>query len=229
MREQREPREGRGRSGGRSGRESDRPRDDFGRGSGHGRHGGPGGRGRGGRGFLRDDTGIAPDISEEVSGWLAGRLPTDWFTAAPEVTSDRDETTIVGPLAAPELPADASDEQRAASWAGRIKAFRESTRDARIEIAGELEQRTNRRVAWGASCGEDREIFTSASVPVMTRLRQPERIVLDTLVESGVARSRSEALAWCVGLVGQNTDEWLGNLRSAMEQVRKLREQGPEA
>ena len=37
----------------------------------------------------------------------------------------------------------------------------------------------------------------------MTRLRQPERLVLDTLVAAGVARSRSEALAWSVRLVGK--------------------------
>ena len=35
----------------------------------------------------------------------------------------------------------------------------------------------------------------------MTRLRMPERRVLDTLVDAGVARSRSHALAWCVRLV----------------------------
>ena len=37
--------------------------------------------------------------------------------------------------------------------------------------------------------------------------------MLDTLVDAGVARSRAEALAWCVKLVGQHTDEWLGQLR----------------
>ena len=43
----------------------------------------------------------------------------------------------------------------------------------------------------------------------MTRLRQPQRMVLDTLVDAGVARSRSDALAWCVRLVGQHEDDWL--------------------
>jgi hypothetical protein len=70
-------------------------------------------------------------------------------------------------------------------------------------------------------------LFTTLSVPVMTRLRQPERQVLDTLVEAGVARSRSEALAWSVKLVGRNADGWLAELRTALESVQRVREQGP--
>ena len=61
----------------------------------------------------------------------------------------------------------------------------------------------------------------------MTRLRQPERQVLDTLVDAGVARSRSDALAWSVRLVGQHADDWLGQLREAMSEVDKLRSDGP--
>ncbi len=61
----------------------------------------------------------------------------------------------------------------------------------------------------------------------MTRLRQSERQVLDTLVDAGVARSRSEALAWCVALVGEHTQEWLTQLRDAMGSVEELRRQGP--
>lgn len=63
----------------------------------------------------------------------------------------------------------------------------------------------------------------------MTRLRQPERLVLDTLVAAGVARSRSEALAWAVRLVGRNAEEWLGELRTAMENVERVRSQGPDS
>ena len=62
----------------------------------------------------------------------------------------------------------------------------------------------------------------------MTRLRQSERQVLDTLVDSGVARSRSEALAWCVRLVGQHSDEWLSGLRGALSEVERLRAEGPD-
>jgi hypothetical protein len=164
---------------------------------------------------------------ENVRGWLTGRLPQEWFQGAPQVTVDREEITIVGRLAAPDLAADVSDAERAAAAAGRIKSFREATRDGRISIARELEHRSGRKVAWGAEIGERRELFTTISVPVMTRLRQPERTVLDTLVEAGVAKSRSEALAWCVKLVGQHTDDWLGKLREAMSDVQRVRDEGP--
>lgn len=166
---------------------------------------------------------------EEIRGWLVGRLPQDWFDGAPEVTVDREEITVVGALRVPDLPEGASDAERAAARKGRVTGFREDTRDARIEIARDLEHRTGKKVAWGVTIDGERVLFTHLAVPVMTRLRQPERAVLDTLVDAGVARSRAEALAWCVKLVGRNTDEWLGKLRSAMEEVERLRAEGPAA
>jgi hypothetical protein len=169
------------------------------------------------------------NIDEVARGWFAGRLPSDWFVAAPEVTVDREEIIVIGELAAPDLPEQASDQERAASWAGRIKAFREETRGERIDIALEAEHRLGRRIAWGAKCADRREIFTSLSVPVMTRLRQRDRLVLDTLVDAGVARSRSDALAWCVRLVGKNAEEWLGQLREAVRTVEQVRDAGPTA
>src|SRR6185436_2903191 len=111
---------------------------------------------------------------------------------------------------------------------GRISRFREDTRDERIHIAREAEHRFGRKIAWGAECGPVRSVFTNLAVPVMTRLRQPERLVLDTLVEAGVARSRSEALVWAVRLVGQHADEWLGQLRDAMASVEEVRARGPQ-
>jgi hypothetical protein len=166
----------------------------------------------------------------ELQGWLVGRLPDDWFEAAPSVTVDREEIVVVGEL--PPLEGEFADTEagradRAAAATGRISRFRETTRDERIEIARQAEHRYQRKVAWGARLGEHEELFTVASVPVMTRLRQPERVVLDTLVDSGVARSRSDALAWAVRLVGQHADEWLGELRAAMARVDDLRAQGP--
>ena len=163
-----------------------------------------------------------------VRGWLTGRLPQDWFEGAPEVTLDRDEITVVGRIAAPEVGAEASAAERAAAEAGRVKEFRERTRDARIRIARELEHRSGRKVAWGVACGERSELFTNLSVPVMTRLRQPERQVLDTLVDAGVARSRSEALAWSVRLVGKHADAWLADLRDALQHVERVRAEGPD-
>ena len=167
--------------------------------------------------------------SEEIRGWLTGRLPEDWFDGATEVSVDREEITVVGTLRVPDTATDASDAERAAASRGRVKGFREDTRDRRIDIARELEHRTGRKVAWGVRVGDQRVLFTTLSVPVMTRLRQPERAVLDTLVDAGVARSRSEALAWCVKLVGKHSDEWLGALRSAMEEVERVRVAGPDA
>lgn len=166
---------------------------------------------------------------ELIRGWVSGRIPQDWFETAPDVSVDREEITVVGRVAAPTLPAEASDAERAAAAAGRIKAFRERTREMRMAIAREAEHRFGRKVAWGARVGDRSELFTHLAVPVMTRLRQPERQVLDTLVDAGVARSRSEALAWCVRLVGQHSQEWLEELRTAMEHVRAVREQGPGA
>ncbi|MDQ1619702.1 MAG: hypothetical protein QOE19_2271 [Actinomycetota bacterium] len=165
---------------------------------------------------------------DAITGWFIGRLPEGWFIGPVEVVVDREEISVLGPLAAPELPEAASEAERAAAVEGRIKGFREDTRDRRITIAREAEHRFGRKVAWGVDCGGHRVLFTHLSVPVMTRLRQPERLVLDTLVEAGVARSRSEALAWAVRLVGKHTEDWLQELRAAMEHVRRVREQGPE-
>ncbi|HVX44600.1 MAG TPA: hypothetical protein VHC49_11975, partial [Mycobacteriales bacterium] len=141
---------------------------------------------------------------------------------------------IVGRLADPSAESAATedggvtDDGRAAAEAGRISRFREETREERIGIAREAEARYLRKVAWGAEIGSTRQLFTVASVPVMTRLRQPDRKVLDTLVESGVARSRAEALAWCVRLVGQHADGWLAELRDAMTSVDEVRSRGPQ-
>ena len=161
-----------------------------------------------------------------MRGWFTGRLPGDWFTAAPDIQADREEITIVGVLPAPET-AGASDAERAAAAEGRIRRFREETRSRRIEIAREAEHKFRRKVSWGVTCADVTEMFTTLSVPVMTRLRQPERRVLDTLVEAGVARSRSDALAWCVRLTGENADAWLARLRDALRHVEEVRDQGP--
>ncbi len=164
--------------------------------------------------------------AEEVRGWFIGRLPGDWFTATPEIQVDREEITVVGALPAPET-AGASDAERAAAAEGRIRRFREETRGRRIEIAREAEHKFRRKVSWGVTCADTTEMFTTLSVPVMTRLRQPERRVLDTLVDAGVARSRSDALAWCVRLTGENADAWLSRLRAALRHVEEVRGQGP--
>src|ERR1700753_3957334 len=201
-----------------------------GRGRGGHRGRGPGGMGgRGPGGFGRPGGWQQADLpsADDVEAWFAGRLPADWFTAAPSVVTDREEITVIGEIAPPEYPAGADDAAKGTADAGRIGLFREQTRDARMRISDEAEARYGRKVAWGASIGATSQLFTHLAVPVMTRLRQPDRRVLDTLVDSGVARSRSEALAWCVRLVGEHTDEWLSGLRTAMSEVDKLRAEGP--
>lgn len=182
----------------------------------YGRGRGPGG-GRGGQ---------EPPSAADAQAWFSGRLPDEWFTGEPEVRVDREEIIVVGELPPPE--GDYQDEaSRAAAESGRIERFREQTREERIEIARHAEHRYGRKVGWGATVGSTTELFTTLAAPVMTRLRQPERKVLDTLVDAGVARSRSEALAWAVRLVGDHTEDWLSQLREALSKVDELREEGP--
>jgi hypothetical protein len=164
---------------------------------------------------------------EKLRGWFTGRLPGDWFTAEPQIVGDREEITVVGALADPQTRAEATQAERAEAAEGRIRRFREETRDHRIKIAREAEQRFGRKVSWGVTCAGQTVMFTTLSVPVMTRLRQSQRLVLDTLVDAGVARSRSEALAWCVRLVGEHEDSWLADLREALRHVEQVRSEGP--
>ncbi len=164
----------------------------------------------------------------ELAGWFAGRVPDAWFIGPPRVQADREEILVVGRLPEPELDADADADAQAAARCARIQGFREDTRAARMRIADEAERRFGRKVAWGAECGDERVIFTNLSVPVMTRLRMPERRVLDTLVDAGVARSRSDALAWCVRLVREHQGDWIDQLRDALVRVEEVRSEGPD-
>jgi hypothetical protein len=217
-------------------------------GGGRGRRGG-GGPHRG-RGFGRPGGWQQAELppADDAAAWFTGRLPSGWFVGPASVSVDREEIIVIGelpPVSAGEPAAEsaaapsgesaaapsAEDAQasaaESAAAAGRISRFREETRAERMRIAAEAEARYGRKVAWGAQLGGTRVLFSHLSIPVMTRLRQPERQVLDTLVDAGVARSRSEALAWAVNLVGQHADEWLASLRQAMSEVDKLRAQGP--
>jgi hypothetical protein len=133
---------------------------------------------------------------------------------------------VILPIATPEVDDPATE---AAAIEGRVAGFREETRDRRISIALEAEAKFQRKVSWGVRCGDRALLFTHLAAPAMTRLRQRERLVLDTLVAGGVARSRSDALAWCVRLVGQHTGDWLEELRTALEDVDRIRSQGPDA
>ncbi len=166
---------------------------------------------------------------DEILGWFAGRLPDDWFTGTPDVSIDREEILVVGELADVELTGYTTNAALAAARASRAERFREETRGERMAIAEDAQHRFRKVVSWGVRIGGETHLFTTASIPAMTRLRQPERRVLDTLVEAGVARSRSEALAWCVKLVGEHEAEWIGKLRDALRAVEEARRAGPTA
>ncbi|MBF6164201.1 hypothetical protein IU486_05350 [Streptomyces gardneri] len=202
-----------------------------------------------GRGFGRTGGWQQADLPDpsDVPDWFAGRLPSEWFTGPPVIEVDRDEIVVIGelPIPRPEKPdttndaadaADAADDDNAAPTGevpratkeGAIARFRESTRPARMQIANEAQHRYRRNVAWGVSVDGERILFTHLAVPVMTRLRQPERKVLDTLVDAGVARSRADALAWTVKLAGKHAEAWLEELREAMRKVDDLRSEGPQ-
>lgn len=168
--------------------------------------------------------GCQPDASD-AADWFAGRLPDGWFDGNPTVIVDREEITVIGRLAKPEGSGTA---ESAAHASGRVSRFREDTRPERMNIADEAQGRYRRKVSWGVEVDGERILFTHIAVPVMTRLKQPERQVLDILVDAGVARSRSDALAWSVKLVGEHTEEWLARLREAMTHVDDLRAQGPD-
>lgn len=165
----------------------------------------------------------------EITAWFTGRLPAPWTEhGEPDIVVDRDEITVTLSIAAPEIGDDADDAVRSEAVAGRIAGFRDDTKSRRISIAGEAEHRFDRKVAWRVRIGDEVALFTHLAVPAMTRLRQPERLVLDTLIAAGVAKSRSDALAWCVRLVGHHTDEWLGELRRAIDDVERIRAEGPD-
>jgi len=173
---------------------------------------------------------ITSEALERVRGWFTGRLPADWSAAPAEITVDREEITVVLTLSDVEgADVETSDAELAEARAGRARGFREETREARMKIDREAQHRYERKVSWGVRVGDHSELWTNVSAPVMTRLRQPQRLVLDTLVDAGVARSRSEALAWCVRLVGQHEEDWLGELREAMDKVAGVRDKGPAA
>ncbi len=163
----------------------------------------------------------------DVTAWFTDRLPDGWFTGPPTVMSDREEILVVGPIEVPPS-GDGAGSAAAAARAAAVKRHREHTREARIRIAAEAEHLFDRKVSWGACVGGETYVFSSVAVPVRSRLRIGERAVLDTLIVAGVARSRSEALAWCVRLVERNQSEWIGSLREALVKVEHLRSAGPD-
>jgi hypothetical protein len=179
--------------------------------------------------------------ASECAAWFAGRIPDGWFTEPVTVRVDRDEILVTGSLAMPEVAeAATAPEAESADGSGpdtadlarvaaesRIAGFREETRAQRMAIADAAQATWHRTVSWTVRCGPVDTAFTTASVPVMTRLRFDQRQVLDTLIDAGVARSRSEAVVWCVRQVGEHQSEWIGRLQDAMTEVERIRNEGP--
>jgi hypothetical protein len=148
---------------------------------------------------------------KSIADYFIEHVPAGWFVGGPQLEWDDDEILCLGALPEGTSPDD----------------FREATRAERMSIAGEAESLFRRKVSWGVTRNGAPTYFTTLGVPAMTRLRFKERAVLDTLVNAGVARSRSEALAWCVKLVGRHEADWLTELREALEGVEKVRGEGP--
>ncbi len=170
-----------------------------------------------------------PEQERLIGAWFAGRVPDSWFEGSPSIEIDGDEIQVVGTLAPPQLPEGAGEDEVRVAEQARITGFREESRGARMRIADEAQPGFRRTVSWGAVCGGSTALFTTAGVPVMTRLRMADRRVLDTLIDAGVARSRSEALAWCVRLVAQHEADWIKELRDAMSAVEEVRSRGPRS
>jgi hypothetical protein len=183
-------------------------------------------RGGGRRGAQNAPT--TPEQERLIGAWFAGRVPDGWFQGPVAIEVDPDEIQVVGTLASPELPAGSGEDEVRVAELARISGHREETREARMRIADEAQPSFQRSVSWGAQCGESRVLFTTAGVPVMTRLRLADRKVLDTLIDAGVARSRSEALAWSVRLVAQHEADWIQELRDAISSVDEVRARGPQ-
>lgn len=162
---------------------------------------------------------------EELQAWFTGSLPDDWFTGPLSIVFDRDEIVVSGNLPTPEV----DDDQRSVAEHARITAFREETRATRMNVASIAERQFQRKVSWEATCGDSVSNFTRANVPAMTRLTLSQRATLDTLIDAGVARSRADALSWCVKLVGQNEEAWLGELKEALSNVEEARAAGPHS
>ncbi len=150
-------------------------------------------------------------MSDEIAAFVQAGVPDGWFTGPPGVEADDEEILVVGVLPAGQV----------------ANAFRESTREKRMAIAREAESRFGRVVSWGVEHDGATTLFTTHGAPVMTRLRLRERAVLATLIDAGIARSRSEALAWCVKLVERHQADWLAELREALAGVEQVRVGGP--
>ncbi|MCG8351634.1 MAG: hypothetical protein MI924_28030 [Chloroflexales bacterium] len=158
---------------------------------------------------------------EELQQWLQSKLPATLTAMPPRIKIYSDEVVIVlYPNEAP-MPDDSID-QRSAEQA-LIAYQRELTRSLRMRLADEIQKKLRLPVAWGMRIGESEVLFTTRTIPVMTRLGRIERDVLDTLVAAGVAETRSSALAYTVRAFAAEHADWLAEVSQVIEQVRQVR------
>ena len=73
-----------------------------------------------------------------IASWFLGRLPDAWTSSAPAlITVDREEITVTLTVAAPELPDDASDVDRAEATVAKIQGrLRHGTTHTVVALAG---------------------------------------------------------------------------------------------
>ncbi len=164
-----------------------------------------------------------------IQSWFDSHVDEDWGAEKVTIKSDDDEILAIVKVAtdAGDLPEESDDKEVAIKRIARH--FRKATRQSRMSVAESAQDLFDRKVSWGVQAGEDTYLFTHVTAPAMTRLRISEREVLDTLVDSGVATSRSEALSWCVKFVRDNESEWLDSLKEAFKSVEKVRNEGPSS
>lgn len=160
--------------------------------------------------------------TQELQGWLEARLPEELRAAPPEIRLYDDEMVVLLTSAAL-VSAGPSAEERRTAEERRIDELREETRPLRIRLARDLQAAAGRPVAWGLRIGATEVLFTSRTVPVMTRLGRAERELLDTLVAAGVAETRSAALGYVVRAFAAEHSEWLADMRAAIAQMHSVR------
>jgi hypothetical protein len=159
----------------------------------------------------------------ELQSWLQERAPANLLAAPPEIAIYDDEAVIVLPIVTSELDDGLAEEAQRAAERALIVRRREETRPWRMKQARELQPKLGRSVAWGMRAGGSETLFSTRSVPVMTRLGRTERDVLDTLVAAGVADTRSAALAYAVRAFAAEHTDWLDEVREAIAQVDQVR------
>ena len=161
---------------------------------------------------------ITDETRERVAGWFAGRLPQEWQATPAQITIDREEITVR--LSIPDVEWARTQTAARSRGAGRPGQGvpRGDPRQAdgdrprgraplrRQGVVGTAGRRGRRRAQRALDprrrAGDDPAAPAAADGPGHPRRRR-------------VARSRADALAWCVQLVGQHEDDWLTELRDA--------------